>query len=240
MRARDLWVLAPPAGLAALFTLSTWVGCSSESSSVDPAGEVGGGDTLADAGSGNLCVKDKTALEITYCPDHKSFVDIVGACGIECVLAANRKEETPTCVQDCLRKATSSAISEACLNCQAGLVACARANCLGACAPGPSTAKCLDCMCGHNYPDGGGAGINCYDPFNACSGLATDYCQQMEAGTFDGFTPPNDGGACEASTDAAVDAPTDSGSKDAASDAPKDAPKDAPTDTPKDAAKDGG
>ena len=226
VRGRHLLVVAPAAVLVAA---AIWSGCSS-------SGE-GGGAPAADTGSDaplvGACLPDKAAVYQTYCPESKSFVDITGACGIECVLAANRHEETPTCVQDCLRKATYGKIGDPCLECNASLVACARAHCLGECAPGPSTAKCLDCMCGHNISDGGGPGVNCYDPFNTCSGLDTQYCKQIDAGTFDGFDPPTDGGACEASADAAdaADAAKDAadgGVKDAASDAPKDAAKDAP------------
>ncbi|MEO7095900.1 MAG: hypothetical protein ABI175_21750 [Polyangiales bacterium] len=242
MPRRGLLLFAPAGVLLTLSVASAWAGCSSADSpaSGDAGGDVGSSDT---SGATGLCVGDKTALEITYCPEHKSFVDLVGACGIECVLAANRHEETPTCVQDCLRLATDGKIGDPCLGCQAGLVACARAYCLGDCASGPSTAKCLTCMCKEHVPDGGTVGTNCYDPFNTCSGLATDYCKQLDAGTFDGFPPPNDGGACEAAADAGDAGPkdaADSGVKDAAVDAPKDAAKDAPVDAPKDAVKDGG
>src|SRR3954469_21016662 len=100
MRHRWLLALAPSGAFLALVGLSAWSGCSSSSSDA-PAGDVGtddaGGDTFLGTG---LCVADKTALDLTYCPGPKSFVDLVGACGLECVLAANRHEETPTCVQD--------------------------------------------------------------------------------------------------------------------------------------------
>jgi hypothetical protein len=49
MRARGLLVLAPSAVLAAIVTVSTWMGCSSSSSSEDPAGDVGGTDAGVDA-----------------------------------------------------------------------------------------------------------------------------------------------------------------------------------------------
>ena len=65
--------------------------------------------------------------------------------------------------------------------------------CLAECAPGPLDVKCLQCMCGDNYP----SAFNCYDPYNTCSGLNLPYCKQLDAGAFDGFPPPNDAGACD-------------------------------------------
>lgn len=223
MRGRSLLVFAPAAVLL-VFAFATH--CSSSSSSDAPASDDGavdvvtsdGGDldtTRGETPAPGACLPFKGAVYQTYCPGGKSFVDLTGGCGIDCVLAKARDAETPTCVKDCLRDATAGKIGDPCLECQSTLVACARKSCLGECAPGPKTPKCLGCMCGGNID-----GVNCYDPFNVCSGLATTYCQQIDAGTFDGFDPPTDGGAC--------DAPADT--KDSAIDAPLDAPKDAKKD----------
>lgn len=171
--------------------LTLWVGCSSSTS----------GDGAPDGGAGavhNACASERAAVFRAYCPGHKSFAALNGECAIKCVL--ERDAEAPTCVDDCLRTVSSGAITDPCIHCHAELVACARKNCLAKCVGGPLDLQCLDCMCGNNYPNA----VNCYAPFNDCTGLGVTYCQAYEAGTFDGFPPPDDAGPC--SDDDAADA----------------------------------
>ena len=179
------YLLVPAMGaLIALFVV--YAGCSSKTD--DPP--------KSPAVLTNACAspKDRAAIFAGYCakpPDPKatkSFAEITGDCATKCVL--DRERESPTCVIDCLRAATDKAVSDPCLQCHDQLVACARKNCLSDCINGPLDVKCLNCMCGDNYPDN----VNCYDPLNKCSALALPYCQQWDAGTFDSFPTPPDAG----------------------------------------------
>lgn len=191
-------IVAPLVTVAAL----QW-GCSSDS---EPAA------TTADAGPEvstvtNACLnaQDEVGVFRSYCaPDpferdaeaaireYKSFAELSSDCARFCVLDPVANKD-PTCVNRCLKRATGGAISDQCLSCREEMVACGRKYCLAECAPGPLEVKCLVCMCGSNYPEN----HNCYDPYNKCTGLNFTYCQQLDAGTFDGFPPPNDAGACD-------------------------------------------
>ena len=159
----------------------SWLGCSHKS---DPT------SSSPDASVTNACTatKDYEAVYATYCYEllAKTLPEITGECGVKCVL--DREHESATCVSDCVREATGGAISEPCLACHDQLVVCARKNCLSDCLNGPLDPKCLNCMCGDNFPDN----VNCYKPHNVCSGLDLQYCKQWDAGTYDGFPPPDD------------------------------------------------
>jgi hypothetical protein len=194
-------VLAVVAPLATAGTL-LW-GCSDSN---DPP------KTTADAGPEistvtNACTNDKDKIGVfrSYCaPDpferdaaaaineYKSFAELSSDCARFCVLDPVANKD-PTCVNRCLKRATAGAISDLCLGCREEMVACGRKYCLAECAPGPLETKCLVCMCGNNYPDN----HSCYDPYNKCSGLGFTYCQQLDAGTFDGFPAPTDAGLCD-------------------------------------------
>jgi hypothetical protein len=211
MRARIAAVVF--VGFSALFALPMIAyGCGSSSSD----------SSQQDSGPpGPACVTQHHAVYQSYCPGYESLAQITGDCALQCVLMTDK--EPPNCVQDCLKQRTGGAIDDACLQCHSDLVACARKYCIAPCVAGPLDLHCLDCMCGGNFP----AQMNCYAPFNACSGLGITYCEEREAGTFDTFPPPEDGGPCEAGDDA--DAPSDAG-KDAPGEAGADAKADAKAD----------
>jgi len=176
------WVVAPATAIVSTLFLLTivWSGCSTKSETTPPPTQV----TSACTGSA-----DYKAVYATYCNQllAKTLPQITGECAVSCVLAARDKED-PKCVVDCIRDATDGGISEPCMACHDQLVACARKVCLSDCLNGPLDPRCLNCMCGDNFPDK----VNCYDPHNVCSGLNLTYCKQWDAGTFDGFPPPED------------------------------------------------
>ena len=202
-----LYVPAIASVTTALF-LAAW-GCSSESTpAATPASETGGETATALT---NACknAKDQVGVFRSYCaPDpyekdaatptltYKSFAEVSSDCAKFCVLDPVERDN-PKCVINCLKTATKDAISDSCLSCREQMVACGRKYCIAECAPGPLDVKCLRCMCGDNYTMEHPEGYNCYNPYNACSGLDLKYCNQLDAGVFDGFPPPTDAGACD-------------------------------------------
>ena len=179
------------------------LGCSNK----DPVGAPVTDSGVAEVAITNACTnaKDQVGVFRSYCaPDpfekdaaavtyeYKSFAQVSSDCARFCVLDPVQRDN-PKCVETCLKTATQGAISDTCLQCRIQMVECGRKYCLAECAPGPLEPKCLQCMCGDNYP----SSMNCYNPYNACSGLNLKYCEQLDAGTFDGFPPPNDAGACD-------------------------------------------
>ena len=180
-------------------------GCSS--TETPPAAAAADTGVAAEASLTNACTNDKDKVSVfrSYCaPDpfekdaaaaaieYKSFAQVSSDCARFCVLDPVQRDN-PACVTTCLKTATKGAISDTCLSCRVKMVECGRTYCLAECAPGPLDPKCLQCMCGDNYPKA----FNCYVPYNACSGLNLPYCGQLEAGAFDGFPAPNDAGACD-------------------------------------------
>jgi hypothetical protein len=191
MRARFALAFVAAAGAGLLATTTIAYGCSSSSSSSSPADAA----DAADGASAGACATQHHVVYQSYCPGYESLPQITGDCALKCILMTDH--EPPNCVDDCLRERTGGAIDDPCLQCHADLVACARKYCVAPCVAGPLDVHCLDCMCGGNFP----AQMNCYAPFNVCSGLGVTFCESREAGTFDGFPPPEDGGPCEAGDD---------------------------------------
>ena len=194
-----------PALAAALTALGLLgYGCSNKDPEPQTSADTG---TAAEAAITNACTnaKDQVGVFRSYCaPDpfekdaaaaayeYKSFAQVSSDCARFCVLDPVERDN-PKCVETCLKNATKGAITDTCLKCRIQMVECGRKYCLAECAPGPLEPKCLQCMCGDNYP----SSFNCYNPYNACSGLNLEYCKQLDAGSFDGFPPPNDAGACD-------------------------------------------
>jgi hypothetical protein len=195
-------VLVACGGVVALPMIA--YGCSSSSS--NDTSQDASQDASQETPPAPACATQHHAVYQSYCPGYESLAQLTGDCALQCILMTDH--EPPNCVQDCLKQKTGGAIDDTCLQCHSDLVACARKYCVAPCVAGPLDLHCLDCMCGGNFP----AQMNCYVPFNACSGLGITYCEAREAGTFDGFPPPEDGGPCEGGDDA--DAGTDA--KDAA------------------------
>lgn len=199
MNARSLLAVLVVAGGALCSAAFVAIGCSSSSSS---------SDGTPDSASAGACATQHKAVFQSYCPGHVSLAEITGDCARDCVLMTTK--EPPNCVKDCIRTRTGGALDEPCLDCHQALVNCARKYCLAQCVNGPLDLKCLNCMCGNNFlvdDAGKGTSMNCYAPFNACTGLGLTYCEQYDAGKFDAFPPPEDAGACEGGDDAT---PTDS------------------------------
>lgn len=179
-------------------------GCGSSSSS-----DGGGSDSGTDSASANACATQRTAIFQSYCPGHESLAEVTGDCAKDCLLTP---DASPSCVEDCLRSRTGGQLDDPCLACHQALADCAKKYCIGPCAPDPTGLKCLNCMCGNNFVSTDGAPptpVNCYVPFNQCTGLGLTYCEQYEAGTFDAFPPPQDAGACDVEPDASPDAGAD-------------------------------
>jgi len=192
-------VLAPIAA-AALFAA-----CGSDEKAPVTGAKADAGPEVSNVTNACVNAKDQVGVFRSYCPpdpfepdaaaavrEYKSFAELSSDCARYCVLTPTGRDD-PNCVDKCLTNATQGAISEPCLGCREAMVACGRTYCLAECAPGPLDVKCLTCMCGNNYPNN----HNCYDPYNKCTGLNFTYCQQLDAGTFDGFPAPNDAGLCD-------------------------------------------
>lgn len=71
-------------------------------------------------------------------------------------------------VADCLSEATG--LSLACTTCYAHNAECSFEACGILCLPDRESSACRDCRCGRTGHD------NCFAKLQACSGLATDYC----------------------------------------------------------------
>jgi len=79
--------------------------------------------------------------------------------------------EQATCITTCIVTATT--LSAGCASCVTMSVGCTFQNCIMECVPDPTTTECVACRCGANT-----AMVNCFDVYEACSGLTptTDYC----------------------------------------------------------------
>lgn len=209
------------AGALLAITALTFGACSSTDETADPTTDSGASaDTSTPLSRACDNPSDRDAVFGRYCPGDLTFKQLNSECAIECLL--KRDAETPTCVFDCLARRTNGAMSNGCLRCYDGVIACARTNCVAECAGNSFSEKCTACMCGDNLKS-----VNCYKPLNACSGLGFTFCEDLDAGKYDAAVPVNDAAACgDVMMDAKPDAPTQPDAKtDAKTDAKADAPK---------------
>lgn len=232
MNHRRHWLALASAVTLAVGALS-YVGCSSSDSEEGaPAGGAGTGGSAGTGGTGGtagtggaggsggtagtggtggaggaasgVCANasDQAATQAAYCPGDKSVADVTSGCAIQCLTATDSK----MCSHDCVDTATNHAISGACIDCYVDLTSCGQTNCLTACISDPKSAGCLACLCGGT---GNTGHVNCYDGFNACTGLGFQFCEQLDAGTWTGYPPPDGGCATDAGADAEADAGAD-------------------------------
>jgi len=85
---------------------------------------------------------------------------VAGACGLDCLSVDNQEECIATCIQGEVTHGNAKALSETCLTCYGEDIACARDNCLIACAT-PTSTNCATCR----------AEKGCAAAFYGCSGL---------------------------------------------------------------------
>lgn len=214
--------LSSGAALAACAILFAACSSTDESTAPEPTSDTATADTSVPLSKACDNPADRDAVFGRYCPGDLTFKQLNSECAIECLL--KRDAEAPTCVFDCLKMRTNGAMSNPCLTCYDGVIACARANCVAECAGNSFSEKCTACMCGDNLKS-----VNCYKPLNECSGLGFTFCEDLDAGKYDAAVPINDARACG---DVVIDAATDT-PMDAATDTRMDAKADVKTDTPK-------
>lgn len=180
-------------GLAALVTLEgALVACSSDGGTT-PSTTGAGTTTSTGAGAApatSYCdnASDEAARLRDYCPGERNIQDISGQCGLDCVL----DEDAGGCVTDCIVKGTNEALSRDCASCVADTVVCARDYCLNECLADTQGKPCLQCRCGLNAQK-----HSCYDDYERCAGKHLTDCDELEAGTWNGY-PHYDAGCGDA------------------------------------------
>jgi hypothetical protein len=92
----------------------------------------------------------------------KTISEITRACAVGDCLHVPAGPDNVACVNDCIQKTVTGAVTAACTACFAGTASCLKGNCLTQCIGGASTA-CDQCQCD----------CNCIAEHEACSGLAT-------------------------------------------------------------------
>ena len=107
---------------------------------------------------------DMAARDIINASDN-DMGEISKTCGLGCFQSegANFSED---CVNNCIREAVESAVSDACIGCYTGSVMCTKDNCLFQCATNPDAPGCVSCQCGGNRTQ-----TNCYEVYARCSGI---------------------------------------------------------------------
>jgi hypothetical protein len=187
--------------LGALSLVLVGVGaCSSDESSVPPAGTAGSAGSAGSAGaSGGKCANsaDEAALEADY--DAGKVSNVAGKCAVGCL-----SSDSGMCVEDCVVAATG--ISHGCASCVAASADCSKKQCLTECIADPGSAKCAICQCGLQQ----GKPINCLDAYETCSGIPNTVCGNIpEAGTDDAPAEAAEEAATEAGEEAATEAAAD-------------------------------
>lgn len=128
---------------------------------------------------------DLAAREKGYCPGNRSVSQIAGKCGLDCLL----EEDAGGCVGECVEAQTE--LSAECSSCVAGTVLCGRDYCLQECLSDTQSEVCLKCRCGTNQEQ-----HSCYDDYERCSGVHLTDCDELAAGTWEGY-PEIDAGCAD-------------------------------------------
>jgi hypothetical protein len=176
-------------GLAGLAAGSIAVAACSSDSPASATTTTSSSTSGAGGAATNYCDNDsdEAARLRDYCPGERNIQDISGQCGLDCVLDDDPKK----CVTDCILKETNDALSSGCATCVADTVVCAKDYCLNECLADTQGKPCLACRCGLNAQH-----HSCYDDYEHCAGRHLTDCDELDAGTWNGY-PHYDAGCSD-------------------------------------------